>query len=144
MCYLGGIRNQWVGFKCAHPQTRGPFTFQLTAWKSTKNGKCHTITVENTLTGCEVMPQTIAQLSPKPQMIERRLSTICVVVERPDHHCSHDLVFLPRTTGASNVKIYQLIALDSVNIQLEMTSTATCTFGPPQIALIYVCVAVFQ
>ena len=35
------------------------------------------------------------RLSPKPQMDKSRLSTIglCVVVERPDHHCGDDLVF---------------------------------------------------
>ena len=38
------------------------------------------------------MPLTIVQLSPKPQMSERRSKTICAVVERPDHHFGDDLV----------------------------------------------------
>ena len=32
--------------------------------------------------------RTIVQLSPKPQMSERRPNTICMVVEWSDHHCS--------------------------------------------------------
>ena len=43
-------------------------------------------------TGCKVMQWTIVLLSPKPQMSERGSSTICSVVERPDHHCGDDLV----------------------------------------------------
>ena len=39
-----------------------------------------------------MMQWTIVQLSPKPQMSKSRSSTICVVVERSDHHCGDDLV----------------------------------------------------
>ena len=45
------------------------------------------------LAGCEVMPWTTKQLSPKPQLSECRLSIKCVVVKRPDHHCGYDLVY---------------------------------------------------
>ena len=38
------------------------------------------------------MNWTIVQLSPKPQMSEHKSSTLCVVIERPDHHCRDDLV----------------------------------------------------
>ena len=45
------------------------------------------------MAGCEVMQSTNVQLSPKPQISECRSSkTICVVVNRPDHHCGDDLV----------------------------------------------------
>ena len=47
-----------------------------------------------------MMPWTTVQLSPKPQMSERRWNTICAVDERPDHHCSDGLVCSNR--GASN------------------------------------------
>ena len=48
---------------------------------------------QDTLSGCEVMPSTVVQLSPKAQMSERRLRTICAVIERPEKHCGDDLVF---------------------------------------------------
>ena len=38
--------------------------------------------------------EQIVQLSPKPQMCERRSSTVCAVVERLDHHCGDDLVLM--------------------------------------------------
>ena len=38
------------------------------------------------------MPWTIVQLSPKPWMTESRSSTVCVVVEWPDHHHGDDYV----------------------------------------------------
>ena len=44
------------------------------------------------LVGCELMPWTIVKLSPKPQMSERKSSTIYAVIERPDHHYDDDLV----------------------------------------------------
>ena len=40
------------------------------------------------------MQWTILDLLPKPQMSERRSSTIRVDVERPDNHCGHDRVFV--------------------------------------------------
>ena len=60
-----------------------PFKLQPTGWKVDGNVA---------LAGCEVMQRTIVQLSLKPQMSERRLNTICVVVERLGHHCGDDLV----------------------------------------------------
>ena len=39
-----------------------------------------------TFSGSEFMPWTIIQLSPKPQMSERRSKTICAAVEWPNHH----------------------------------------------------------
>ena len=52
---------------------------------------------------CEVMQWIIGQLSPKPQTSESRSSTICFVVERPDHHCGDDLAFnISETDIASN------------------------------------------
>ena len=50
------------------------------------------MTYENTLTGGEVMPIALTQNFPKLQMTERRSSTICAVVERPNHHCVDDHV----------------------------------------------------
>ena len=38
------------------------------------------------------MQWTIVQLSSKPQMSKNRSSTLCLVVERPGHHCGDDLV----------------------------------------------------
>ena len=52
----------------------------------------------DTLAVCEVMQLTIIQLLPKAQMSERRLSTVCVVVERPDHHSDDDLVSYTRNS----------------------------------------------
>ena len=41
--------------------------------------KCQENALENTLVGCEVMPWTIVELLIKPQLSERKLSTICEV-----------------------------------------------------------------
>ena len=49
---------------------------------------------EDTLVGRELAKLCIEQLSQKPQTSERRSSTICAVVERPDHHCGDDLVYV--------------------------------------------------
>ena len=35
-----------------------------------------------------------SHLSQKPNMTEYRHSTICVVIEWPDHHCGDDLVYV--------------------------------------------------
>ena len=56
-------------------------------------GLCQYSIFENTLAGCEVLPWTIVQLLPKTQMSERRMSTVWVVIKRPDHHCCGHLVF---------------------------------------------------
>ena len=47
-----------------------------------------------TLTGREVMQWTIVQFLSKSQISESRSSIMCVVVERPDHHCVDDLILL--------------------------------------------------
>ena len=52
------------------------------------------ISIKDTLVGCEVMLLIIMQLSPKPRMSERRSSTICAIVERSDHRCGDDFVYL--------------------------------------------------
>ena len=51
--------------------------------------------------GCEVMPRTVVHFSPKPQMRERRSSTIRVVSEWLDCHCGDGLVFLLFAVGLS-------------------------------------------
>ena len=47
-------------------------------------------TINDTLAGCEMMQWII--LTAFVQACERRLSTICAVVERPHHQCGDDLV----------------------------------------------------
>ena len=47
---------------------------------------------DQTFSGSEYVPCTVVQLSPKPQLSERRSNTICAVVEPPDHHGCDDLV----------------------------------------------------
>ena len=80
--------------ECAYPRPRFPRKPQIGGLKSLlfklqPNGRAQFL---NTLAACEVIPWTIVQLSPKPQMSEHRSSTICAVVERPDHHYGDDLV----------------------------------------------------
>ena len=66
-----------------------PFKLIVREWR-----KCQWGTFENPFAGSEVMPWTIVQLLPKPQMSERRSSTICAAVKQPNHHCDDDLVLL--------------------------------------------------
>ena len=72
------------------------------------------------------MPRSNAQLSPKPQMSEPRLSTVlCAVVERLDHHCGDDIVCLPL-----NAVIVQTRAhLDVVSIACCRTPTVFSVVG---------------
>ena len=56
----------------------------------------------STLAVCEVTPWTIVQLSPKPQMGNCRSSTICDVVEQPDHNCFFNFVY-PLLWGCNQV-----------------------------------------
>ena len=85
-----------------------PFKFQPPGSRLTKMSIEH-ILWQVTLAGCEMMPWTIIQLSLKPsrknfqsKISEHRSSTICMVVERPDHHCGDDLVF----SSCTNEQIY--------------------------------------
>ena len=67
-----------------------PFKFQPTSCTLSKMSIEHIL--EDTLAGCAVMQWSIIEISSKPQMSDNRSSTICVVIERPDHHCGDDLV----------------------------------------------------
>ena len=66
-------------------------------------------TFQSTFSCTEVLPWTILQLSPKPQMSERRLHTICAVVQQHDHHYGDDLVFLLSRIrfGSNNLYIFK-------------------------------------
>ena len=82
------IGTHWRAIEWAHPRPKLPHnpTNRVFAKFLFSNFR---------LTSCEVMQWTIVQLSRKPQMNERRSSTICAVVERPDHHqCGDNLVWL--------------------------------------------------
>ena len=95
-------------------------------------------TFENTLAGCEVMQWIIVQLSPKPQMNERRSNTMCAVIERPDHHCGDDLVYsqlcyfyatllqidiMRRSAMLRNLVMY-LLKFDCCLLQVSILSSA--------------------
>ena len=56
------------------------------------------------------MQRTIGLLSPKHQISECRSSTVCLAVERPDHHCGDDLVCeaLGKTFNGLNIQPIKL------------------------------------
>ena len=64
-------------------------------------------------------------------MSERRSSTICAVVKRPDYHCGDDLVFflfVPQAPGSGDIKVSVVSIPESVivgstfDIQLKVTN----------------------
>ena len=99
MCQWGPNRNPRASYRmCPFPTIYGSLTHKSGVEKTPLFGqpvggyrKCQSNTFYDTLAGCEVTQWTILQLSPKPQMSKSRSSTICGVVERPDHHCGDDL-----------------------------------------------------
>ena len=72
-----------------------PFKFKPTGWTSTRMSLEHIL-------GHFWLAAKCAQFSPNPQMSERRSGTICAIVERPDHHCEHDLVHYCRSMPPHN------------------------------------------
>ena len=89
MCQWGANMNPWADFQMGlsrrplHTSLPTPKprdrNLQPNSWRSN-------MSFESTkLAGCEIMPRTTVQLFQKPQMSERRRSTLCTVVEWPDH-----------------------------------------------------------
>ena len=94
---MGGLSNRPIPnpSRPPKPQTKWGIkkSFHISAKQFEINENVSTF--ENTLPGCEVIPQTIVLLLRKPQMSERRSNAICVaVVEWPDHNSVDDLVYL--------------------------------------------------
>ena len=70
---------------------RGRKVPRCECWPNGRRRLCQQSTFENTMAGCEVTPLIILRFSPDAQISEYRSSTICAVVERPDHHFDDNL-----------------------------------------------------
>ena len=91
MCQWGAHRNPLTSYRMGLSPSHVPLNapnvgrksplFRVSAEQLETKQNCQHSTLENTLDGCKVMPRTTGQVSPKPQMSERRSSTIWLVVE---------------------------------------------------------------
>ena len=70
---------------------------------------------------------TILQLSPKPQMSQRRSSTMCSVVERPDPHCGDGLVSCLRRRLLMSCVTQELLDLESRNLTRTFSRPTSST-----------------
>ena len=76
-----------------------PFIFRPSGWRSTKMSMGH-ILKHSWLCSDAIMYNPAAQSKVPNEWTQIESSTICSVVERPDHHCGDDFVFF--CTGTCN------------------------------------------
>ena len=99
MCKGGANRTPWAGYRMGPSSTpkpggveKTPFQIAANQLEVVKNvNRTHLRTHWLATKWCNEQSYSFRQ---SPQMSKRRSSTICVVVERPVHHCGDDLVMI--------------------------------------------------